>query len=264
MAIMWFDSPRPSDHSFCIFNTAGLKWVPTGKTLTSSITKVDCELPNGLNDYITNPYKCDQTLNVSAGTLNLSAGGRSRCILDSVLGLLLRWPLSQTHGNSIADQNALDDASSGLLKRLRWNVLQRQKDVRRKLLQRYYTKEEASSVQRSERKEQSGHGEKQKANNKEWWHTPPNTPTNHPPQHKHPHTIPTKKKNHVTPGVSRLMIMDSEDDISWKSSDDNQDDEKAQDDEDEDKNDVNENTHDDQDDDVHDDDENAQDDDDEE
>nr|GEV61797.1 hypothetical protein [Tanacetum cinerariifolium] len=50
-----------------IFNTAGLKWVPTGKTFTFSTTKVDCEPPNGLNDYITNPYKCDQTLNVSAG-----------------------------------------------------------------------------------------------------------------------------------------------------------------------------------------------------
>ncbi|GKC47874.1 hypothetical protein Tco_1065596 [Tanacetum coccineum] len=57
-----------------IFNTAGLKWVPTGTTFTSSTTKVDCELPNGSNDCITNPYKCDQTLNVSAGTLNLSAG----------------------------------------------------------------------------------------------------------------------------------------------------------------------------------------------
>ncbi|GJV52407.1 hypothetical protein Tco_1448148 [Tanacetum coccineum] len=57
-----------------IFNTAGLKWVPTGKTFTSSTTKVDCELPNGLNDYITDPYKCDQTLNVGACTLNLSAG----------------------------------------------------------------------------------------------------------------------------------------------------------------------------------------------
>ncbi|GJW54618.1 hypothetical protein Tco_0098703 [Tanacetum coccineum] len=57
-----------------IFNTAGLKWVPTGTTFTSSTTKVDCELPNGSNDCITNPYKCDQTLNVSASTLNLSAG----------------------------------------------------------------------------------------------------------------------------------------------------------------------------------------------
>ncbi|GJS05945.1 hypothetical protein Tco_0362741 [Tanacetum coccineum] len=62
----------------------------------------------------------------------------------------------------------------------------------------------------------------------------------------------------VTPGVPDAPDYDSEDDISWKSSDD------AQDDEDEDKNDVNETTQDDEDDDVHDDDENAQDDDDEE
>nr|GEV71199.1 hypothetical protein [Tanacetum cinerariifolium] len=49
-----------------VFNTAVLKWVLTGKTFTSSTTNVDCEPPNGSNDYITNPYKCDQTLNVSA------------------------------------------------------------------------------------------------------------------------------------------------------------------------------------------------------
>nr|GEX18428.1 retrovirus-related Pol polyprotein from transposon TNT 1-94 [Tanacetum cinerariifolium] len=56
-----------------IFNTTALKWDPTGKTFTSSTTKVDCEPSNGSNDYITNPYKCDKTLNVSASTLNLSA-----------------------------------------------------------------------------------------------------------------------------------------------------------------------------------------------
>ncbi|GJS65058.1 hypothetical protein Tco_0679622 [Tanacetum coccineum] len=67
----------------------------------------------------------------------------------------------------------------------------------------------------------------------------------------------------VTPGVPDAPDYDSDDDISWKSSDDNQDDEKAQDDEDEAKNDDNETTQDDEDDDVHDDDENAQDDDDE-
>ncbi|GKC44152.1 retrovirus-related pol polyprotein from transposon TNT 1-94 [Tanacetum coccineum] len=49
-----------------IFNTAGLRWVPTGKIFTSSTTKVDCEPPNGSNKDITNPYECDQTLNVSA------------------------------------------------------------------------------------------------------------------------------------------------------------------------------------------------------
>ncbi|GKC46901.1 hypothetical protein Tco_1064623, partial [Tanacetum coccineum] len=34
---------------------------------------VDSEPPNGSNEDITNPYECDQTLNISAGTLNLSA-----------------------------------------------------------------------------------------------------------------------------------------------------------------------------------------------
>ncbi|GJZ35145.1 hypothetical protein Tco_0580962 [Tanacetum coccineum] len=60
-----------------IFNTAGLRWVPTGKKFTSSTTKVDCEPPNGSNDDITNPYECNQTLNVSACTLNLSADNTS-------------------------------------------------------------------------------------------------------------------------------------------------------------------------------------------
>nr|GEU94199.1 hypothetical protein [Tanacetum cinerariifolium] len=41
---------------------------------TDCTTKVDSEPPNGLNEDITNPYECDQTLNVSARTLNLSAG----------------------------------------------------------------------------------------------------------------------------------------------------------------------------------------------
>ncbi|GJX34523.1 hypothetical protein Tco_0246080 [Tanacetum coccineum] len=73
----------------------------------------------------------------------------------------------------------------------------------------------------------------------------------------------------VTPGVLDAPAYDSDDDISWKSSDDDQDDDKldddkkAQDDEDEDKNDDNETTQDDEDDDLHDDDENTQDDDDE-
>nr|GEZ18963.1 hypothetical protein [Tanacetum cinerariifolium] len=57
-----------------IFKTVGLRWVPTGKIFTDSTTKVDSEPPNGSNDDITNPYECDQTLNVSAGTLNLGAG----------------------------------------------------------------------------------------------------------------------------------------------------------------------------------------------
>nr|GEX75617.1 Gag-Pol polyprotein [Tanacetum cinerariifolium] len=57
-----------------IFKTTGLRWIPTRKMLTDSTTKVNSEPPNGSNNDITNPYECDQTLNDSAGTLNLSAG----------------------------------------------------------------------------------------------------------------------------------------------------------------------------------------------
>ncbi|GJR37947.1 hypothetical protein Tco_1213631 [Tanacetum coccineum] len=57
-----------------IFKTVGLKWIPAGKIFTSSTTKVDSEPINGSNDDITNQYECEQTLDVSAGTLNLSAG----------------------------------------------------------------------------------------------------------------------------------------------------------------------------------------------
>ncbi|GJT02897.1 putative reverse transcriptase domain-containing protein [Tanacetum coccineum] len=49
------------------------RWVPTGKIFTSSTTKVDSEPQNGSNEDITNQYECEQTLDVSAGTLNLSA-----------------------------------------------------------------------------------------------------------------------------------------------------------------------------------------------
>ncbi|GKG01555.1 hypothetical protein Tco_0306260, partial [Tanacetum coccineum] len=48
-----------------IFKIAGLRWIPTRKMFTDNTTKVDSEPPNGSNDDITNPYECDQTLNVS-------------------------------------------------------------------------------------------------------------------------------------------------------------------------------------------------------
>ncbi|GJT70883.1 retrovirus-related pol polyprotein from transposon TNT 1-94 [Tanacetum coccineum] len=57
-----------------IFKTVSLRWIPTGKMFTDSTTKVDSEPPNGSNDDITNPYECNQTLYVSAGTSNSSAG----------------------------------------------------------------------------------------------------------------------------------------------------------------------------------------------
>ncbi|GJT62574.1 reverse transcriptase domain-containing protein [Tanacetum coccineum] len=49
------------------------KAVPTGKIFTSSTTKVNSEPINCSNEDITNQYKCEQTLHVRAGTLNLSA-----------------------------------------------------------------------------------------------------------------------------------------------------------------------------------------------
>ncbi|GKD58140.1 hypothetical protein Tco_1295649 [Tanacetum coccineum] len=56
-----------------IFKTVGLRWVPTGKIFISSTTKVDSEPQNGSNADITNQYESTQTLDVSAGTSNLSA-----------------------------------------------------------------------------------------------------------------------------------------------------------------------------------------------
>ncbi|GKC14121.1 hypothetical protein Tco_1010903 [Tanacetum coccineum] len=60
---------KPTDR---IFKTVGFRWIPTEKMFTDSTTSVDSKPPNSSNDDITNPYECDQTLNVSACTLNLS------------------------------------------------------------------------------------------------------------------------------------------------------------------------------------------------
>ncbi|GJT46986.1 reverse transcriptase domain-containing protein [Tanacetum coccineum] len=66
-----------------IFITDSLRWVPTGKIFTSSITTVDSKPPHGSNTDITNLHECIQTLDSSAGTsinvqeeqnLDLSAG----------------------------------------------------------------------------------------------------------------------------------------------------------------------------------------------
>ncbi|GJX18202.1 hypothetical protein Tco_0219034 [Tanacetum coccineum] len=70
----------PKGHRFSIkkatsvnVKTTTLRWVPTGKTFTSSTTKVESEPPNGSNADITNQCESKQALNVSAGTL-LSTG----------------------------------------------------------------------------------------------------------------------------------------------------------------------------------------------
>nr|GEU73199.1 hypothetical protein [Tanacetum cinerariifolium] len=56
-----------------IFKIVVLRWVPTRKIFTSSITEVDNEPPNSSNADITNQYECEKTLDVIACTLNLSA-----------------------------------------------------------------------------------------------------------------------------------------------------------------------------------------------
>ncbi|GJY37280.1 hypothetical protein Tco_0422658, partial [Tanacetum coccineum] len=65
-----------------IFKLAGLRWIPTGKMFIDSTTKVDSEPPNDSNEDITNPYECDQTLNVSAGL----ALQRQMASADNTLG----------------------------------------------------------------------------------------------------------------------------------------------------------------------------------
>ncbi|GJR96241.1 hypothetical protein Tco_0268415 [Tanacetum coccineum] len=56
------------------FKTVSLRWILLKGVFIDSTTKVDSEPPNGSNDDITNPYECNQTLYVSAGTSNSSAG----------------------------------------------------------------------------------------------------------------------------------------------------------------------------------------------
>nr|GEX00298.1 putative retrotransposon protein [Tanacetum cinerariifolium] len=68
---------RPVNDHVPFAEIASLRWIPTGKMFTDNTTKVDSEPPNGSNDDITNPYGCDQTLNVSVCTLNLSEDNTS-------------------------------------------------------------------------------------------------------------------------------------------------------------------------------------------
>ncbi|GKA91562.1 integrase, catalytic region, zinc finger, CCHC-type containing protein, partial [Tanacetum coccineum] len=88
-----------------IINTVGLRWVPTGKTFNTSTTKVDCEPLNGLNEDITNPYECDQTLNISAG------------IIFKCTQMTKRTAMASEHSNSrpALHEMTLATISSGLV-----------------------------------------------------------------------------------------------------------------------------------------------------
>ncbi|GJS69255.1 retrovirus-related pol polyprotein from transposon TNT 1-94 [Tanacetum coccineum] len=73
-----------------IFETVGLRWIPTGKLFASSTTKVDSEPPHGSTADITNPYECEQTLNVSACSINLATetkGSRNLCMINKEMAV---------------------------------------------------------------------------------------------------------------------------------------------------------------------------------
>ncbi|GKD40265.1 hypothetical protein Tco_1260472 [Tanacetum coccineum] len=81
-----------------IFKTVSLKRIPTGKIFTSSITKVDSEPTNGSNDDITNQYECKQTLDVSAGTLNIHVSTSLNPTKEGLRVWLLKRLISHKRG----------------------------------------------------------------------------------------------------------------------------------------------------------------------
>ncbi|GJR98532.1 hypothetical protein Tco_0270706 [Tanacetum coccineum] len=91
-----------------IFKTVGLRWVPTGKIFTYSTTNVDSEPQNGSNDDITNQYECKQTLDVSAGTLNIHAGTSLNPTKEGLRFSLLEEYYNPAHGH--AEENNNDQA----------------------------------------------------------------------------------------------------------------------------------------------------------
>nr|GEU41919.1 hypothetical protein [Tanacetum cinerariifolium] len=74
-----------------IFKTVGLRWVPTGKIFISTTSKVDSKPLNGSNEDITNHNECEQTLDVSAGTLNLSAVQNSEFTTTAMNNPVQSW-----------------------------------------------------------------------------------------------------------------------------------------------------------------------------
>ncbi|GJV82034.1 hypothetical protein Tco_1517904 [Tanacetum coccineum] len=92
-----------ANHDSCITKflnevNSRAKWVPTGKIFTSSTTKVDSEPTNGSNDDITNQYECKQTLDVSAGTLNIHAGTSLNPTKEGLRVWLLKRLISEKPG----------------------------------------------------------------------------------------------------------------------------------------------------------------------
>nr|GEV23631.1 Gag-Pol polyprotein [Tanacetum cinerariifolium] len=86
--------------------STGHRWVPAGKIFTSSTTKVDKKPLNGSNADSTNQYECEQTLDVSACTLNLSAGSNPSTNIQSTSA-------PSTHTNVHAKETNNDQAEKG-------------------------------------------------------------------------------------------------------------------------------------------------------
>ncbi|GJS43070.1 hypothetical protein Tco_0568113 [Tanacetum coccineum] len=81
-----------------IFKTVGHRWVPTRNIFTSSTTKVDSEPTNSSDKDNTNQYEYEQTLDVSACTLNLSAGTSFNPKKEGLRVWLLKRLISQKPG----------------------------------------------------------------------------------------------------------------------------------------------------------------------
>ncbi|GJR42570.1 retrovirus-related pol polyprotein from transposon TNT 1-94 [Tanacetum coccineum] len=86
--------------------------IPTGKMFTDNTTKVDSEPPNGSNDDITNPYECDQTLNVSAAQALVNPTGPSVSIpIDQEAPSRSHSPSSSDHQSSLVHQGVVVEHS---------------------------------------------------------------------------------------------------------------------------------------------------------
>ncbi|GJW41615.1 hypothetical protein Tco_0067460 [Tanacetum coccineum] len=87
-----------------IFDTVGLRWIPTGNLLDSCMGKVDSEPPHGSNADISKIHECKQTMDLSAGTslnvqkkqsIDLSAGTSYNVKKENLRLWLLKIMISQ-------------------------------------------------------------------------------------------------------------------------------------------------------------------------
>ncbi|GJR90242.1 integrase, catalytic region, zinc finger, CCHC-type containing protein [Tanacetum coccineum] len=90
---------------------ADINSVNDKQPMAKMLTKVDNEPLNGSNEDITNPYECKQMLNVSVGTLNLSAAPEVIAPNDAVVALA---PVESTGSPSstTVDQDAPSPSNS--------------------------------------------------------------------------------------------------------------------------------------------------------